>query len=231
MKTVKVLFFLLFLFIFPSAEKIKAQEGETDRSYSPDAVNIIIISEQSRSSRWKLKLEALALTGKILESGGGRSPELLDSLEFLAFEGTYSKTRDRGKTTNNYPDVRAKAAFYLGVFGGSDAKKVLVQMLKFEPESMVLIQVVNALSSIGVIDRDEGPINEMFRRIEARHADNLLAFAVLDAYQKYGAENGGKVNIATRYLFYDIIQGAYLKSVKDKAKKLLETLSSSRNGG
>jgi hypothetical protein len=219
-------FFPLFLFFFFSFALI-AQEDErdrrTERSYSPDRADVILIGELSRTSQWSLKNEALSMIGQTLDRGT-RDPELLGALEFLAFEGVLNKTRENGKTTNNYPDIRAKAVSYLGVYGGEDAKKILLQTIRHDPESMILTRAINALSAIGISAADESAINDMIRRFDKRRPDNLLAFAVLEAYRKYAEETDGRLNIATRQVVYSFTQGRYLKAVKDKAKEVLDLM-------
>jgi hypothetical protein len=216
----KPITFLLFLCFLITVFSVMGQE-DVEKSYSPDYVNLVIIHEQSRSPERNLKMGALALIGKLLEQNK-KDAEILSALEYMTLEGTVNKARVNGQITNSYPDVRAKAALYLGDFGGDAAKKVLIQMIKADPETMVLAQAVNALSKIGIVAEDEVLFNDMMRRFDTRYPDNFLALAVLGAYQKYLEEYAGKLNIATREIIYHISQGNYRAPVKKKAKQLLE---------
>jgi hypothetical protein len=203
------------------------RDVETERSYSPDMANLILIAEQSRSPELKLKNNALALTAKLLAQNK-KYPEMLDALEFLALEGTVNKTRVNGITANNYPGIRAKAAACLGDYGGEDAKKILLRMLKAESDVMALIPALYALSKIGLTAEDEIILNDMMRRLNAPRPDNLLALAYLDALEKYGEEQEGAINLDTRYSIAQISRGAYTKPVREKARLLLEKLNSYR---
>ncbi|MDR0706859.1 MAG: hypothetical protein LBF60_03120 [Treponema sp.] len=228
---------IVFLCVFfPSVQSIQtaaAQETgmerdvQAEQSYSPDMANLILITEQSRASEIKLKNNALALIARLLAQNR-KSPEMLDALEFLAFEGTVNKNRINGKIINSYPSIRAKAAACLGDYGGEEAKKILVRMLKVELDSMVLIPALYALSKIGVTAEDEIVLNDMMRRLDARHPDNLLAIAYLDTLEKYSEEQAGAVQLATRHSIARVSQGAYTKLVQKKARLLLEKLNSYR---
>jgi hypothetical protein len=219
--------------LFLSVQTAAAQETgverdvQTEQSYSPDMANLILITEQSRSPEMKLKNNALALIARLL-SQNKKSPEMLDALEFLALEGTVNKLRINGRIINNYPSIRAKAATCLGDYGGEEAKKILVRTLKVEPDSMVLIPALYALSKIGVTAEDEIVLNDMMRRLDVRYPDNLLAIAYLDTLEKYSEEQNGAVNLATRHSISYISQGGYTKQVQKKARLLLEKLNSYR---
>jgi hypothetical protein len=151
-----------------------------------------------------------------------RDAEILSALEFLAYEGTVNKALMNNKVTNNHPDIRARAAALLGDFGGENAKNILRQMLRSEPETMVLAQVVLAVSKIGMTGQDESGIDDMMRRTTTQYPDNFLAMAFLDANKKYMAENNGKISLATREIVYRISLGNYRSPVKKKAKEVLE---------
>jgi hypothetical protein len=189
--------------------------------------NLILITEQSKSPEWKLKNSALTLIARLLAQNK-KNPEILSALEFLALEGTVNKRRVNGRIINRYPDIRAKTATYLSDHGGGDAKKILIQMLKAETNTMVLARVVYALSAIGITAEDEIVLNGMICRVDTRYPDNLLAIAYLDALEKYGEEHSGAVNLVTRQCIYQISQGAYTKTVRKKALLLLEKLNSYR---
>ncbi|MDR0557114.1 MAG: hypothetical protein LBG43_04495 [Treponema sp.] len=208
-----------------AAQESGERDVETEQSYSPDMANLILIAEQSRAPELKLKNNALALIARLLAQNK-KNPEILESLEFLALEGTVNMRRINGKITNNYPNIRVKAATCLGDYGGDDAKKILIQMLKVESDSMTLIPALYALSKIGVTAEDEIVLNDMLRRIEARRPDNLLAIAYLDALEKYSEEQDGAINLATRLVISQISRGSYTTQVKKKARLLLEKLNS-----
>jgi hypothetical protein len=204
------------------AEREMQQKKQIEQAYSPDYTNITLVKEKSRTSDRNLKMDALSIIDDMLAEDK-RDEELLSALEYMALEGTLNKAQSNRKISNSYPDVRVKTALCLGDYGGDDAKKILLQMIKYEPETMTLTQTVKALSKIGITERDETPLNTMMRRFITRYPDHSLAIAFLDAYQKY-VEEGGKVNFTSRELIYSISQGHYRTPVKDKAKHLLEQI-------
>ncbi|MDR0785498.1 MAG: HEAT repeat domain-containing protein [Treponema sp.] len=210
------LFFLPLASLFPQ-EFDDERSGEL--SYSPNYVDVILIREQSRTPDRNVKMSALTLIEKTLNGEYGGDAEILSALEFLSFEGVINKERLNGVLVNNYPDVRLRAAKSLGNFGGPDAKRILLQSLRSETETMVLTQTVRALSMIGVAEEDEPVLNGMMRRFDTRYPDNALAIAFLDAYQ--GVMEQRRISLATRELILRISQAKYRSSVKKKAKELL----------
>jgi hypothetical protein len=217
---------LFFAVLYPSTGQ-ERQAADIEQSYSPDYVNLILIREQSIAPEWSLKMEALALIGKVLAQDN-RAAEILSALEYMALEGTVNKARVNGVIINNYPDIRAKSAAYLGDFGGSGAKKILIQVLKSDDETMVLAEAVKALARIGLVAEDEALINDMMRRFDTRLPDNFLAMAVLDAYQTYAQARNGILNIATRDLIFQIQRKNYRAPVKEKARHLIALLQEYR---
>ncbi|MDR2194839.1 MAG: HEAT repeat domain-containing protein [Treponema sp.] len=224
-----VFLLIFFLHTQPALSQVISRERDirTEQSYSLDMANLILIAEQSASSEWKLKNNALALINELLKQNK-KNPEILNALEFLALEGTVNKNRINGKIINSYPDIRAKTAACLGDYGGEEAKKILIRMLKAETDTMVLTQAVYALSKTGVHAEDELVLIDMIRRTDTRYPNNLLAIAYLDALEQYSEQQSGAVNLATRQCIYQISQGAYTQPVKKKALLLLENLNAYR---
>ncbi len=210
------------------AEALPNRDILTERSYSPDTANLILIAEQSRSPQWNLKNSAILLISDMLDRGT-REPEMLDALEYLAFEGTVNKTQVRGRTAGGFSDIRAKAAVCLGAYGGEEARKILLQILRSETDIMPLREAVNALSRIGMIPSDEIVLNDMMARFNTLpFPDNLLALSFLSAYAKYGTEQNGSISLPSRQMLFQLTTGAYTKLVKSEAKRILDMLDTLR---
>jgi hypothetical protein len=164
--------------------------GETkgmsvEESYLQESVEIMIIREQSRADSREMKMIALEYIGDAIDRGN-TGEEIRTALEYLAMEGVLNKTRENGRLTNNYPDVRLKAATYLGNLGTEEAKNTLVKLVLADPEPMVLTEAVKSLAKIGLNENNEtvNAISWIVTRYDVLNPDNLLALSALEAYEK-----------------------------------------------
>ncbi|MDR1127087.1 MAG: HEAT repeat domain-containing protein [Treponema sp.] len=190
-----------------------------ESSYSPDYANIVLIREQSRMPDRNVKMAALSLIEEMLEGDNGKDEEIFSALEFLSLEGVVNKERLNGVIVNSYPSVRLRAAKSLGSFGGNEAHRVLMQMLRAETETIVLTETVRALAKIGIAPEDEAVLNNMMRRFDVSYPDNALALAFLDAYQGVGEQR--RIGLAAWEIILHISQSKYHSLVRKKAQELL----------
>jgi hypothetical protein len=202
-----------------------SREMSVEESYLQDAVELMIIREQSRGESRDMKMIALEYIGDTIERGN-KSEEVRAALEYLAFEGLVNKTRENGRLLNNYPDVRTKAAAYLGELGTPEAKGTLVKIISADTEPMVLTEAVKSLAKINNTDIEEtiNVITRMLSKFDTLNPDNLLALSALDAYDKLAQVNGGKVDPATIQLIIRIAEGIYAKPVQAKARIVLSNI-------
>ncbi|MDR3168187.1 MAG: HEAT repeat domain-containing protein, partial [Treponema sp.] len=130
-----------------------SREMSVEESYLQDAVELMIIREQSRVDSRDMKMIALEYIGDAIERGNN-GEEVRAALEYLALEGVMNKARENGRVVNNYPDVRTKAATYLGELGTPEAKNTLVKIISADPEPMVLTEAVKSLAKIGMEENE-----------------------------------------------------------------------------
>jgi hypothetical protein len=168
---------------------------------------------------------ALEYIGEAIDEGN-TGEEIQSALEYLAMEGVLNKTRESGRLTNNYPDVRVKAATYLGDLGTEEAKNTLMKLLLADPEPMVLTEVVKSLAKIGLNNNNEtiNAISWIVTRFDVLHPDNLLALSALDAYDKFAQKNGGLQDPTVIRTIVRIAEGPYIRPVQDRAKQVLLNL-------
>jgi hypothetical protein len=214
-KAVVIFVSLLPLFaLFP-----QDSSGAAGAGYSPDYANIVLIREQSRTPDRNVKMAALSLIEEVLGGDRGEDEEIFSALEFLSLEGVVNKERLNGVIVNSYPSVRLRAAKNLGNFGGNEAHRVLMQMVRAETETMVLTETVRALAKIGIAPEDEAVLNNMMRRFGGSYPDNALALAFLDAYQGVGEQRC--ISPEAREIIFHISQAKYRSIVRKKAQELL----------
>lgn len=202
------------------------EELSKEEYYLQESMEAMVIREQARGETRESKFEALQIAREMLDSGSSNE-EIHKTLEFLAFEGVVNKTREGGlgRVTNNYPDVRARAAEYLGEVGGEAAKDTLIKVMLVEPEPMVLTEAIKSLAKIGM---DEGAettstISWIVSRFDVLNPDNLMALAALDAYEQLYAKNGTLDPSAIRTI-RKIAEGTYVKKVQDRARATMTKL-------
>jgi HEAT repeat protein len=222
--------FLLLIFVGATA-LIGAQTSQSgnrelsvEQSYLQQSVEIMIIREQSRADSRDMKLVALEYIDDAI-SRGNTSDEIRASLEYLGIEGTQNRTYENGRLTNNYPDVRTRAATQLGNLGTREAHQSLIKMCLADNEPMVLAEVIKSLAKIGINDNDEtaNTIAWVVNRFHILNPDNLLAISALDAFEKL-AESSGSIGTSSIEVIMRIAEGPYIRPVQDRAKQLLDTL-------
>jgi HEAT repeat protein len=201
------------------------REMSVEESYLQDAVELMIIREQSRAEGRDMKMIALEYIGDAIERGN-TGEEIRAALEYLAFEGIMNKTRENGRLLNNYPDVRTKAASYLGQLGTPEAKNTLLKIVTTDPEPMVLTEAVKSLSKIGLNENNEtmNAITWVVSKFDSLNPDNLLALSALDAFDKMAQSSGGKLETSEIQLIIRIAEGVYAKPVQEKAKLVLANI-------
>jgi hypothetical protein len=185
----------------------------------------MIIREQSRADSRDMKMVALEYIGDAIDRGN-TGEDVRGALEYLALEGIRNKTRENGRLVNSYPDVRTKAATYLGQLGTPEAKNTLIKVVLADPEPMVLTEAVKSLAKIGLNDNDEtvNAISWIVTRFDVLNPDNLLALSALEAYETIAKKNNGIKDPSVIRTIIRIAEGPYIKPVQERAKQVLETL-------
>jgi hypothetical protein len=210
------------------------REMTVEQSYLQESVEMMIIREQSRTDSRDQKMIALEYIGDAI-SRGNTGEEVRSALEYLSLEGTVNKARENGRLVNNYPDVRTKAATYLGELGTPEAKDALIKIVMADTEPMVLTEAIKSLGKIGVNDNEEtaNAIAWIVSRFDVLNPDNLLALSAIEAFEKIAAKNGGIKDPSVIRVLMRIADGRYIPPVRDRAKQTLADLtghpSSSQN--
>lgn len=144
----------------------------------------------------------------------------------MALEGIVNKTVYNNRIRNNYPDIRGRAAAYLGGLGSPDAQQILLKMAQAEYEPMILTEVVKSLTKIGINDNNETVrmITKRLKAFDVLLPDNLLALAALEAYETFAYKDGGKLDTSTVQVIRRISEGRYHGIIRERAKQFLTLL-------
>jgi hypothetical protein len=201
------------------------QEMSVEESYLQESVELMIIKEASQSGSREQKLIALRYIGDAIERGN-TGEDIRQALEYLSFEGVVNKARENGRLVNNFPDVRLRAATYLGQLGTKEAKDTLIKIVVADPEPMVLTEAVKSLGKIGINDNEEvaNAIAWTFTRFDVLNPDNLLALSTIDAIATLAEKNGGIKDPTAIRALIRIAEGNYIRPVQEKAKAVLMDL-------
>jgi hypothetical protein len=217
---------LLFIAVLPllwgQSPGTAGREMSVEESYLQQSIEMTIIREQSRAESREMKMIALEYIGEAI-SRGNTGEEVRTALEYLAMEGVMNKARENGRLVNNYPDVRTKAAAYLGELGSPEAKNILIKMVLTDPEPMVITEAVKSLTKIGINDNEEtiNAISWVVTRFDVLNPDNLLALSALEAFEILGEKSGGIKDPNTIRTIIRIAEGTYIKPVQERAKQVL----------
>jgi HEAT repeat protein len=157
---------------------------------------------------------------------GNKSDEIRSTLEFLSLEGVWNKTFENGRLMNNFPDVRLRAATYLGQIGTPEAKDALKKMVMVDNEPMVLTEAIKSLAAIGLNDNNDvtSTISVVVSRFDMLKPDNLLALSAVEAYEKIAAANGGLKDPTAITTLMRIAEGNYIRPVQERARQVLMDL-------
>jgi len=213
---------LLFLVLLPAF--IMGQEMTVEQSFLQQSIEQMIIREMSRGESREMKQVALEFIGQAIDSGN-TSDEIRASLEFLAMEGIVNVTRESGRITNNFPDIRRSAARYLGMLGTPEAKDALVRMVLLDNEPLVITEAIVSLMQIGLNDGGEvvTVITWIVNRFNNLNPDNVLALAAIEAFETF-AEIDGFIDPAAIRTVMSIAEGPYSFNVRERARQSLNDL-------
>ncbi|GAB4372556.1 MAG: hypothetical protein Kow009_08580 [Spirochaetales bacterium] len=106
-------------------------------------------------------------------------PSVLYILEYLAGEGVHS--RIQSSEPRDFPLVRRKAVFLLGLIGGERARKILDGVLLQDPEPMVVAEAIHALrrNHFPLTSEEMQGLLAVFSRQILPKRDANLAYAAL----------------------------------------------------
>ena len=211
-----------------STTENKKTETSVEQEYLSDVDGVVILS-LAASDEYDNKLVAMQFLESAVENGN-TSEDIMKALNQLAGEGISKQSRTNGRLRNNYPDIRRRACLALGKIKTEQSKEYLVQVTLAENEPMVIAAAVNSLGEIGFNNNDEvvDAISFANRRNQILNPTSSLAFEVLDAYEKLAPSTENKkiivdsvAKIAADY--------HYVTPVRNKAVKLLKTISDASN--
>ena len=195
--------------------------------YLQSGVEVQIIKSLAAEESRADKVKALDYIAKMVDDKkvNGDSKEVIHLLGNLGSEGVTKIIRSNGRITNDFPDIRMRAADLLGVIGGKQAQDILVNMALTDPEPMVVSSAVYSLGEIGGgADhlRIEGLIAALVKEQDAVLPDNNFAFAAVEALEMLGKKHDGKVNQEVFPALIRIANGNYIRPVREKAKEVLD---------
>jgi hypothetical protein len=201
------------------------EEKSVEESYLQDSIELAIIHEQSRSENWDGQMVALEYIAEAINKGN-TGDEIRVALEYMGLEGIANIMRENGRIVNNFPDIRARAAGYLGELGTTEAKDALIKMLLADNEPWVLSEAVKSLAKIGINDDEETvrTIAWIIRRYDTIGPNDILAKSALEAFDTFAQNNNGIKDYSTVQAIMRIRDGRYIRPVKEKAKQVLANI-------
>lgn len=201
-------------------------ESSVEEEYFNDIDGVVILS-LATSDEYDNKLVAMQFLESAVESGNVNE-DIMKALNQLAGEGINTQSRTNGRLVNNFPDIRRRACLALGKVKTEEAKNYLVSVALAENEPMVISAAVNSLGEIGINKNDEvvDAIAFANKRNQILNPTSSLASEVIDCYAKL-AENTENKKIIIESLTKIAADYHYVTPVRNKALKLLKTLSDS----
>lgn len=223
---------LVLLALCASAVAAQSKTGEiTVEERFLRNVEFQILREQAFSDDREMKLVVLDNIGKMVEEGrvSANDTQYVYMLEYLAMEGISRTIRDGSGGTrilNAFPDIRRQACNLLGKIGGAAATDALLTVLVRDDEYMVKSEAAYGLGLIG-LDKSGEVLDTLvytLDRMDPTKPDNNFAMAVVLAIEKLAAKNNGIRDPAAYRTLVKIAGGNYIRTVKQKALQVLESL-------
>jgi HEAT repeat protein len=200
-------------------EESEAAEQTIEELYLSQDLEIQILRSQALSNDREMK--ELALRGvRDMVQNGTATEGVYAILESLASEGVARRVRSNGSVVNYYPEIRREAAELLGQVGGERAKNTLVDVLRDDPEPMVLAEAAYALGQIGL-----NPENEVSDRIvqtllmenASETPDNNLAFSLIISLERLSEQTGGLADPEVLNVLLETASSPYIRTVRRRA--------------
>lgn len=200
------------------------------------SVEFQILREKAFSDDLETKLTSLTKLEEMVNGGslGENAVQIEFVLEYLGMEGVGRTVRENHRQVNNFPEVRRRSAQLLGLMGSKtegqvaeSAKRALVSMLLTDNDKMVKSEAVYALGVMDLEDESEA-IQAIVFALETEdptRPDNNFGYAVVLALEKIAIRNDGIKDPAAYRALVRISSGNYLKTVKEKANKVLDLLA------
>lgn len=208
-------------FAFAQSEKETSVESEYLNDVDGD-----IIMTLAESDEYDNKLVAIQYLQAALEEGN-TSDAVIQALDRLAGEGLTTQSRTNGRLNNNFPEIRREACKLMAKVPTEHSKNTLISIAVADNEPMVIAAAVKSLGEIGINENDEAVDAIAFanRRNQVLNPTSSLALEVLNAFEMLSDSTENKktmidavARISTDY--------HYVTPVRQKAYKLLKTLSS-----
>ena len=218
--------------VFAQSQSVQKKTGSSNKEtyveneYLND-IDTEIIMGLAEADELDTKLVALQYIQDAIDSGN-TSPGVIEALDQLSGEGVLSESRTNGRKMNNFPEVRRQACLLMSKVPGEHTKNQLINVLVADDEPMVLSAAVQSLAAINPENADEviEAIAYVNKRNSVLNPTSSLAWEVVDAYEKLaGAASDRKQMINSLTMISSNYR--YSKPVRDKALKLLKTLSNS----
>lgn len=202
------------------AQSQSSKETSVESEYM-SSMEDIVVREMANSDQRDNKLVALQYLEDAAD-GGNVSPDMMAALDQLAGEGISTQSRTKGRLSNNYPDVRARACDILGKVGTEEAAHILTGVVKSDNEPWVLARAIKALGEIGLNEDDKVTDTIVFvsNKVEVMNPTSSLANEIITAYEKLlpSTENKKPVIESLTRISSDY---RFVKPVREKALALL----------
>lgn len=202
------------------------KESSVESEYLNDVDGDIIMT-LAESDEYDNKLVAIQYLAAALDEGN-TSDAVIQALDRLAGEGLTTQSRTAGRLSNNFPEIRREACKLMAKVPTEHSKNMLISIAVADNEPMVIAAACKSLGEIGINENDEAVDAIAFanRRNQVLNPTSSLALEVLNAFELLADKTENKktmidaiARISTDY--------HYVTPVRQKAYKLLKTLSSS----
>lgn len=222
----------------PPANEEPAQEERTDAEssektieelYLDSLVSIGKIDAQIRTGGREQQMVALRALKDQIESGAidPNDPMVIETVGYAVGQGVTRIPSPAGNRLNTYhPLVRRSAAQILSYSDTEEARRILLDIVRYDPEPVVQAEALNSLGSIG--NDPDGNITEAIARMLIQETitrrDPTLALSGIIAIETLAKNDNNFISPLAREALVDVAEANYARMIRVRALMAMEEL-------
>ena len=152
--------------------------------------------------------------------------DIMAVLHYAATEGVTYRISDPGRPAPSYPLARMRAVQLLGTVGGPYARSTVLEVIRWDDESVVLSEAASALARMRAETDDEliTHLTGLIERMRRTTHDERLAWSILNAVQELDRHSWGMQDPALFRAILTLAQAPYSLRVQRRAIEVIDLL-------
>ena len=152
--------------------------------------------------------------------------DIMALLHYAATEGVTYRIIDPGRPAPSYPLARMRAVQLLGKVGGPYARSTVLEVIRWDDETVVLSEAAAALARMRAETDDEliTHLTGLIERMRRTTHDDRLAWSILNAVDELDRQSWGMQDPALFRAILTLAQAPYSLRVQRRAIEVIDLL-------